>query len=120
MCKLLIISAGLSSTAMVNIFVVDVNDNFPVFNPATYNATVIEDAPIGTRIVLVSARDADAGRFGEIDYRITGGNEEGLFGLEANTGQILTQGHLASAITHRLVVTAYDGNGLASEPSVSP
>lgn len=45
----------------VMITVSDVNDNAPVFVAPTNNATILEDAQIGTLVTKVHATDADIG-----------------------------------------------------------
>lgn len=59
---------SLSDTTDVEITVVDVNDNFPVFKQAMYSGSVLEDALIGTSVVQVSATDADVGLNGRIRF----------------------------------------------------
>ncbi|XP_062963422.1 protocadherin-23 isoform X2 [Cynocephalus volans] len=76
----------LSSTTMVSIEVVDVNDNPPVFSSLKYHAHVKESTPPGSHITVVSANDCDLGSHAEIIYHIISGNEKGHFHLEEKTG----------------------------------
>ncbi|KAF5923426.1 hypothetical protein HPG69_006596 [Diceros bicornis minor] len=76
----------LSSTAIVSIDVLDVNDNPPKFNSLKYHAHVKESTPLGSHITVVSANDHDVGSHAEIIYRIISGNEKGHFHLEEKTG----------------------------------
>lgn len=46
----------------------DENDNNPYFIGDIVNITVREDAPLGTEIARLEARDADVGDFGKITY----------------------------------------------------
>jgi len=62
----------LSSTALVNITVSDINDNVPQFDKFTYLAEVREDSDINTVVTAVHAVDNDEGLAGEIIYSITG------------------------------------------------
>jgi cadherin 23 len=48
--------------------VLDENDNNPFFIGDIVNITVREDAPLGTEIARLEARDADVGDFGKITY----------------------------------------------------
>lgn len=50
---------SLSATATVNVTVIDVNDNSPVFNPSSYMVTVRESIAVGSVLVTVSATDKD-------------------------------------------------------------
>ncbi|XP_023385931.1 protocadherin-23 [Pteropus vampyrus] len=76
----------LSSTAIVSIEVLDVNDNPPKFNTVKYHAHVKESTPLGSHITVVSASDCDVGSHAEILYHIISGNEKGHFHLEEKTG----------------------------------
>ncbi|KAI5940868.1 Protocadherin-23 [Manis javanica] len=78
----------LSTTAMVSIEVLDVNDNPPEFDHLKYHTHVKESTPIGSHIAVVSATDRDVGSHAEIIYHIISGNEKGHFHLEENTGVI--------------------------------
>nr|XP_014593474.2 protocadherin-23 isoform X1 [Equus caballus] len=76
----------LSSTAIVSIEVLDVNDNPPKFNSLKYHAHVKESTPLGSQITVVSANDHDVGSHAKIIYYIISGNEKGHFYLEEKTG----------------------------------
>ena len=45
--------------------------------PASFRASVSEEAPIGRSVVKVRATDQDAGRNAEITYKITSGDDQG-------------------------------------------
>ncbi|KAM5230037.1 protocadherin-23 [Hipposideros larvatus] len=76
----------LSSTAVVSIEVLDVNDNPPKFNSLNYHAHVKESIPLGSHITVVSANDCDMGSHADVIYHIITGNEKGHFHLEEKTG----------------------------------
>ncbi|KAK7016210.1 long-chain fatty acid transporter fat1 [Halocaridina rubra] len=78
----------LSSTALVNLTLSDINDNAPVFTLSAYMASVKEDALQGTSIVQVSASDADSGINSLIRYSLTGGNDDHSFHIDQDTGII--------------------------------
>ena len=63
----------MTGTATVNITVIDVNDNPPVFNPLTFTPPIVipEDLPIGSIIASVTATDIDAGTNGQIRYQVS-------------------------------------------------
>uniref|UniRef100_A0A3B3RFX2 FAT atypical cadherin 3 n=1 Tax=Paramormyrops kingsleyae TaxID=1676925 RepID=A0A3B3RFX2_9TELE len=65
----------LHSTADLDILVLDVNDNPPVFQGSNYSASVPEDVTLGTEVLRVYATSADAGTNAEICYSIRSGNE---------------------------------------------
>ncbi|XP_077464610.1 protocadherin alpha-5-like isoform X4 [Stigmatopora argus] len=86
-----------SGTLPVTIVVQDVNDNIPVFEQALYKATVIENAPRGTSVVSVRARDSDEGLNGEIVYSFIdhdGDHEIDKFAINSATGEITVNGEL--------------------------
>ena len=66
----------MSSTATVNVKVIDKNDNEPVFTNLTYNFDVSENATVKTKIGRVVAEDIDDGLNGEVGYSIIGGNTD--------------------------------------------
>uniref|UniRef100_A0A1I7ZMK7 Cadherin-like protein n=1 Tax=Steinernema glaseri TaxID=37863 RepID=A0A1I7ZMK7_9BILA len=77
----------MASTTVV-IDVLDVQDNMPMFERDSYFTEVREDAPIGTTVLSVFARDLDAGLNGEVEYSIT--DETGFFAINAKTGVLQT------------------------------
>lgn len=60
-----------SSSAHVQIFIRDQNDNFPEFTQPVYNAGVPENSEAGTIISQVEAIDVDSGDFGSLGIRYT-------------------------------------------------
>ncbi|XP_029393891.1 protocadherin-23 [Mus pahari] len=76
----------LSSTSVIAIEVLDINDNAPTFGSRRYHAHVKESTPVGSHVTMVSADDRDAGSHAEIIYGITSGNEKEHFYLEDRTG----------------------------------
>ncbi|XP_041359153.1 protocadherin Fat 1-like isoform X2 [Gigantopelta aegis] len=77
----------LSSTTLVTISLLDVNDNTPKFVPETYNIKVREDLPIGTVIMTLTAVDPDANDNGRITYKLVDGMDS-KFSLDKLTGTI--------------------------------
>lgn len=61
-------SPSLSRVCTVQITLSDFNDNIPTFNESQYEASVTENAPEGTRVIQVEARDIDSGSNGDIRY----------------------------------------------------
>ena len=71
-----------------------------------------EDSAVGFNVSTIKATDQDSGIRGEVYYNITGGNEEGKFEIDMNSGLVQTTALLDREITasYALVVTAYDGS----------
>uniref|UniRef100_A0A452U7E0 FAT atypical cadherin 1 n=1 Tax=Ursus maritimus TaxID=29073 RepID=A0A452U7E0_URSMA len=73
----------LSSTAVVDVTVTDVNDSPPRFTAEIYKGTVSEDDPPGGVIAILSTTDADSEEINrQVTYYITGGDPLGQFAIE--------------------------------------
>ncbi|XP_035010290.2 protocadherin-16-like [Hippoglossus stenolepis] len=110
----------LSSTAVVNIVLQDINDNEPVFERNVYNVSIKESTLPGTCILEVTATDADGGSFGSITYSLGSGISSAVpsqFTIGKETGQICTSASLdrdQGPASFDFTVTAVDGGGLSS------
>ena len=51
---------------LVNIHVEDTNDNAPFFLPAEYDVSIREDITPGSAVLVLSAKDADEGAYGQV------------------------------------------------------
>ncbi|XP_045897233.1 protocadherin alpha-8-like, partial [Micropterus dolomieu] len=79
----------------IQVKVLDVNDNTPVFSEDIYSVTLSENAPIGTTVVQVNATDLDEGLNGDVYYSF--GNSVSntlftLFDISPSTGEITVKG----------------------------
>ncbi|XP_060936155.1 protocadherin alpha-3-like [Limanda limanda] len=84
-----------SGTLKIVVYVMDTNDNAPVFGQSLYKARVFENAPFQTSILTVSATDLDEGINCEITYSfIERGefNPEAVFSINPETGEITVTG----------------------------
>uniref|UniRef100_F6T585 FAT atypical cadherin 1 n=1 Tax=Ornithorhynchus anatinus TaxID=9258 RepID=F6T585_ORNAN len=81
---------ALSATCHVEVEVVDVDENLhsPVFASFAVGGVVREDAPVGTSVLTLSARDEDVGRDGRIRYSIRDGSGLGVFRIDEEKGTI--------------------------------
>lgn len=78
-------------TCNISIIVEDQNDNDPRFELTKYVATIPEDVPIGTSVIVVKAKDADLGINAKIVYSLA--NEtQWLFNIDNRSGLITTAG----------------------------
>ena len=111
-------SGGRTDTAEVVVGVLNVNEHAPIFNLPVDEALISENAAIGTAIIQVAARDGDLGD--TLRYSITSGNDDGLFSINANSGQITLIGALdyETATSHTLGVLATDSGGLTGTADV--
>lgn len=78
-----------SSYDKVEITVLDVNDNHPVFDKDPFHAEILENLS-PQRVLMVSAVDLDSGPNGQLEYAIVDGNRENSFSISRTTGEIRT------------------------------
>ncbi|XP_067673633.1 cadherin-23-like isoform X2 [Haliotis asinina] len=99
-----------SSSAVVFVTVLDMNDNSPVFLPHNRTVRVSEDANIGHVVVTLDAVDADVGDFGKVFYLLDGVNNDGTFVINKSSGEITVDKPLDREFQdeYTLVVVARD------------
>lgn len=83
---------SLTTAVKLEIFVTDENDNNPVFQKLSYNATVKEELEPPLFVIEVQATDADFGVNGKVEYHFDTEGEESdnPFSLDVKTGKIYT------------------------------
>lgn len=84
----------INTTGMVSVQVVDVNDNAPIFVSTPFQATVLENVPIGYSVVHIQANDADSGENARIQYSLTDLPPNFPFIINNNTGWITVASEL--------------------------
>ncbi|CAL4149728.1 unnamed protein product [Meganyctiphanes norvegica] len=93
----------------VNVVVLDVNDNAPVFVNQPLQALVSTSSKRGTIVTKVRSIDGDAGDFGAVKYELIRGSSE-LFSIGKETGEIsLKQMLILADKTYSITVEASDG-----------
>ncbi|KAK2849155.1 hypothetical protein Q5P01_008989 [Channa striata] len=86
-----------SGTASVIVRVLDTNDNAPTFDKAIYNVNIMENSPIGSLIIHLTAIDLDEGSNSDITYSYslyTSEKTQQTFNLNPSTGEITVKGML--------------------------
>lgn len=78
----------LSAFVEVFIEVQDVNDNAPQTSEPVYYPSVMENSPKDVSIIQINALDPDAKASDKLTYKITSGNPQGFFAINAKTGKI--------------------------------
>lgn len=73
------------ASVTAQLFLLDVNDNRPVFVSAD-TAQAMEDAEVGSLLHHFVAIDGDQGENGIVSFSVIFGNKKGLFTLEEKTG----------------------------------
>ncbi|CAN2391816.1 homophilic cell adhesion via plasma membrane adhesion molecules, partial [Pristimantis euphronides] len=108
-----------TGTAIVKIFVQDVNDNYPVFSQGMYEVNLEENLPVGSAVLHMNATDKDEGSNAEISYSFShlSENAQQVFTVDSQTGTIKTTGKLDFEMTqtYEMTVEAADGGGLATQ-----
>uniref|UniRef100_A0A8C0CDG5 Protocadherin beta 6 n=1 Tax=Balaenoptera musculus TaxID=9771 RepID=A0A8C0CDG5_BALMU len=107
-----------SGTTKIQIVVLDINDNTPEFTQEFYEAQVPENSSLGSLVLTVSARDLDAGSFGEVSYALFQVDDVNQpFEINANTGEIRLRKTLdfEEFQSYQVDVEATDGGGLSGK-----
>ncbi|NWR59492.1 PCDG5 protein, partial [Bucorvus abyssinicus] len=86
-------SPALSSSAVLSLRVLDVNDNAPVFSEERYSARLAENNAAGALVLTVQATDADWGQNARVRYRVLEGRVRGAplssyVSVQAETGAL--------------------------------
>uniref|UniRef100_A0A8C9R4B1 Protocadherin gamma-A11-like n=1 Tax=Scleropages formosus TaxID=113540 RepID=A0A8C9R4B1_SCLFO len=105
-----------SGVMKINIKVLDVNDNPPVFGKKVYRVSIQENSPKGTLVTKVSATDADKGVNGEVKYNFRHKAETNtdVFEINGISGEIFVTGIIDFEKDERfdLSIEARDPGGL--------
>lgn len=97
----------------VHITVTDVNDNTPVFSQKVYNVTIRYEHDRSTPVTILSARDLDSGKNGEISYQFsskTATIARSYFDLDSVTGEIFQRKKFTAgkSLVYKLYIEATD------------
>ncbi|XP_039092125.1 protocadherin beta-3 [Hyaena hyaena] len=111
-----------SGIAQIHILVLDINDNAPEFTQPLYEVQILENSPVNSVVVTVSASDLDTGNFGTVSYEFFHASEEirKTFQLNPITGDIQTVKYLnfEEMNTYEVDIEAKDGGGLSGKTTV--
>ncbi|KAM5214036.1 protocadherin gamma-A2 isoform 30-T30 [Hipposideros larvatus] len=111
-----------SGTSRIRVVVQDGNDNAPVFTQPEYRVSVPENIPVGTRILTVTATDADEGYNAQVAYFLekNPGESSEVFELKSTSGDITIIKSLdyEDAKFHEIDIEARDGPGLLTRMKV--
>ncbi|KAM9356574.1 protocadherin gamma-C5-like isoform 6-T6 [Symphorus nematophorus] len=102
-----------SGTSQITIYVLDINDNFPVFERNVYKVTMDEKSLKGVIVIKPKATDADEGLNGEIEFSFgsrTPDSVLSMFDINSLTGEITLKGELDYETTNSydIDITAKD------------
>ncbi|XP_051925962.1 protocadherin gamma-C5-like isoform X22 [Hippocampus zosterae] len=104
---------AMSGTAQITVTVLDINDNFPVFDKNLYKASLQENVAKDAFVLKIIATDADEGQNGEVEYFFstrTLDSVMSVFKLNSQTGEIFLKGDLdyEKDASYKIEVTAKD------------
>lgn len=101
-----------SGYLQVNVTIQDINDNPPVFEREQYQASVLEDAAVGSSVLQITASDQDEGANAEIRYFLDEGTP---FQIDPKAGTVVIKEGLdyESKREYSLTIHAVD-NGVPS------
>lgn len=78
----------INSTGLVIVQVIDINDNAPMFVSTPFQATILENVPIGYSVIHIQAIDSDSGENARLDYCLTDTSPGFPFTINNSTGWI--------------------------------
>ncbi|XP_015832194.3 protocadherin beta-12 [Nothobranchius furzeri] len=123
--KLIAVDGGTpqkSGTVIIDVTVLDVNDNAPVFNQSVYKTTVIENSAKETYVTTVNATDADSGSNSMVSYYFSDDSRalHDVFVMDEKTGAIYIKGDVdfEKDKKYELRVDAKDQGGLTDSSKV--
>ena len=82
----------LTETVSINVTILDVNDNSPVFSESLFTVIVSESLPVGSQFLNVTASDADTGDNALLTWSIMSGNIGDVMAIELSTGRLYNVG----------------------------
>ncbi|XP_017282645.1 protocadherin alpha-C2 isoform X1 [Kryptolebias marmoratus] len=86
-----------TGTAKINVSILDVNDNVPVFDSSVYKVKVSENSPKGALVIKLNATDPDEGSNGEVFYSFSSYTPERvrqMFSMDTVTGEIRVKNNI--------------------------
>ncbi|XP_038187398.1 protocadherin beta-18-like [Arvicola amphibius] len=111
-----------SSTALIQVVVVDVNDNAPEFERTLYEVQVPENSPVDSLVTRVLATDLDTGVNGEISYSFSHVSREvwKTFRIHPVSGEVHLKAPLDFEViqSYTINVQAVDGGSLSGKSAI--
>ncbi|KAL0182411.1 hypothetical protein M9458_021786, partial [Cirrhinus mrigala] len=110
-----------SATVQINIIVLDVNDNPPVFSQSSYKTSVVENAPKSTIVTTVSATDADESSHGiQYYFEHASSTMKALFSIDVDSGEVKVVGDIdyEKHKQFKIKVKATDHGGLTDSSEI--
>ena len=98
-----------SNYTNITVTVTDINDNAPVFTANTYYKVLMENSPVNTPVLTVSADDVDLGENRDVSFQIM--TDDVPFSIDPASGSVVVSGTLdyESSSAYLFEVVARDG-----------
>lgn len=111
---------SLTATATILIYVLDENDNTPMFSQSLYQANVSECSSVGDEVLTLKATDADRSQT-KLYYSISSQNMLNKFAVDSTSGQIslLSSLDAESVIFYQFTVVVKDSSESTANRNVS-
>ena len=102
----------LTSTAVIEIEIIDINDNSPEFSQSIYNISIYESLLVNSIVFNATATDLDVGTNSRLNFSILSGNFAGNFFLNSTSGILYIAISLdyESVTSYVLTIKVMDGN----------
>uniref|UniRef100_A0A672YHK1 Cadherin domain-containing protein n=1 Tax=Sphaeramia orbicularis TaxID=375764 RepID=A0A672YHK1_9TELE len=101
---------GQSTSAIVIIDVIDVNDNSPVITLTSFSSVIAEDSPSGTTVAIINVKDVDSGKNGKVGCSLNGNTPFTIHSSLKNYYTVVTNGALDRERNpdYNITITAVD------------
>ena len=111
---------SLTVTTTVLVYVLDENDNIPVFSQSLYQSNVSECSSIGDEVVVLQATDADHGQT-QLYYSIPLQSRLNEFAVDSTTGRISLFSSLdaESVVSYQFTVEVKDSSEITANKNVA-
>ncbi|XP_044081918.1 protocadherin beta-18-like [Neovison vison] len=111
-----------SGTTLVRVLVLDINDNAPEFERPVYEVQVLENSPVDSLVVRVSATDLDAGIYGQLSYSFSHVSTDirKTFEIHPVSGEIYLKALLDFELiqSYTINIQAIDGGSLSGKSAI--
>lgn len=103
-------SPAMEGSCNIKVEIIDVNDNTPVISINSVSRILSEDVSSGTVIAILSIKDGDAGKYGEVSVQITSGLPFKIGSSYEGRYTLMTDGLLdrETVAEYNITVTASD------------
>lgn len=95
--------------AQVVVYIEDINDSPPEFSFPLFNATVLLPTYKDVHFLTLEATDPDTDVQSNLVFQISGGNDEGHFGINNSSGALFVLDEHDMSESYNLTVTVSDG-----------